>query len=170
MPKGIKGAAAQPSVHRVAAAGALAGVGWITVEPLLRRLFGHPYSDPELATAFVARGRTQRVLDYCVQAAGGAAFAAAFNRIGGRTTAQAAAATLAENVLLIALFPLVDRIHPDVRSGRWPPLAANPRAIGVSVSGHLVYAVLLGLMSPSRPVSARPLRRRGGHGTNDDRG
>lgn len=144
--------AARTARRRVAAAGATAGVAWLTVEPALRRLFGHPYSDPQLATAFVARGGRQRALDYCVQAVGGAAFATAFNRLGGRTTGQAVAATLGENALLIALFPLVDRIHPDVRAGRWPPLTANPRAVGVSISGHLVYAVLLGLISRRQTV------------------
>jgi hypothetical protein len=136
---------------RYAAAGAVAGVAWRALEPSLQRLFGHPYSDPELLTAFITRGRAQRPLDYCVQAAGGAAFGAVFARLGGRTTAQAVTASLAENALLLALSPLVDRIHPDVRDGRWPPLTGNPRAAAVSASGHLLFGLLLGTLAGVRP-------------------
>ena len=129
-----------------ALAGAVAGVAWRAVEPRLRRIFGHPYSDPELATAFITRGPLQVPLDYVVQAGGGAAFAVVFRRLGGRSTTQAVAATLAENAALLAASPLIDRIHPDVRDGTWPPLSGNPRAAGVSLSGHLFYALLLGAL------------------------
>ena len=130
-----------------AAAGLAAGLAWRAVEPQLRRLFGHPYSDPELLTSFITRGRLQPLLDYGVQGVGGATFGFVFARLGGRRTGQAVAATLGENAVLLALSPLVDRYHPDVRSGRWPPLTGNPRAAAVSVSGHVLYAVLLGLLT-----------------------
>jgi hypothetical protein len=119
-------------------------LAWRAVEPGLRRVFGHPYSDPELATAFVTRGPLQLPLDYAVQAVGGGTFAALFTRFGGRSTRAALAAVLVENAALLAASPLVDRIHPDVRDGSWPPLTGNPRAAGVSVSGHVLYALLLG--------------------------
>jgi hypothetical protein len=125
-----------------AVAGAVAGIVWRAVEPRLQRVFGHPYSDPELATAFITRGRLQPALDYVVQATGGATFGVVFTRLGGRTTKQSVAATLGENVALLACSPLIDRIHPDVRDGTWPPLTGNPRAAGVSLSGHLLYALL----------------------------
>lgn len=129
--------------RRYALAGAAAGVLWRAVEPALRRAFGHPYSDPELLTAFITRGPLQGPLDYLVQAGGGGAFGYVFARVGGRTARQAVGAVLAENALLLAVAPFVDRIHPDVRDGRWPPLAGNPRAAAVSVSGHLLYGLLL---------------------------
>lgn len=129
-------------------AGAAAGVLWRAAEPSLRRLFGHPYSDPELLTAFITRGPLQPALDYLTQAAGGAGFAYVLTRLGGRSTRAAVAATLAENAALLAASPLVDRIHPDVRDGSWPPLAGNPRAAAVSVSGHLLYALVLGALLP----------------------
>jgi hypothetical protein len=132
------------SLRSTAVAGAAAGIAWRAAEPGLRRLFGHPYSDPQLVTAFVTRGRAQPVLDYCVQAAGGAGFAVAFTRLGGRGTSRAVAAVLAENVVLLLLSPLIDRWHPDVRDGTWPPLTGNPRAAGVSISGHLLYGLLAG--------------------------
>jgi hypothetical protein len=74
----------------------------------------------------------------------------AFARLGGRGTRRAIAAVLAENAALLALAPLIDRIHPDVRDGSWPPLAGNPRAAAVSVSGHLLYGLLLGAFEPRR--------------------
>jgi hypothetical protein len=138
------------SLRSTALAGATAGVTWRAVEPALRRLFGHPYSDPELLTAFVTRGRAQPLLDYCVQTAGGAGFAVAFARVGGRGTRQAIAAVVAENLALLALAPLIDRVHPDVRDGSWPPLAGNPRAAGVSLSGHVLYGLLLGSLDRRR--------------------
>ena len=130
-----------------AAAGLVAGLTWRAVEPQLRRLFGHPYSDPELLTSFITHGRMQVPLDYCVQGLGGAAFGAVFARLGGRGTARAVGASLGENVVLVALSPVVDRIPPAVRSGRWPPLTRNPRAAGVSLSGHLLYGLLLGALA-----------------------
>ncbi|HEV2591021.1 MAG TPA: hypothetical protein VGU02_03920 [Gaiellaceae bacterium] len=133
-----------------AVSGALAGVVWRAVEPRLQRLFGHPYSDPELATAFVTRGRLQPVLDYAVQATGGATFGVVFTRLGGRTTKQAVLATLGENAALLACSPVIDRIHPDVRDGTWPRLTGNPRAAGVSVSGHLLYAMLFAALLRKR--------------------
>ena len=137
----------------VVVAGAASGIVWRAVEPALRRLFRNPYSDPELATAFVTRGRWQPPLDYAVQAAGGAAFAAVFTRLGGRTGRQLLAAVVAENALLLAASPLIDRIHPDVRDGTWPPLAWNPRATGVSVSGHLLFVLLLAPFLPDEKLT-----------------
>jgi hypothetical protein len=128
------------------AAGAVAGVTWRAVEPLLRRTFGHPYSDPELATAFVTRGPWQLPLDFAVQAVGGGVFAKLYTHFGGRSTRGALAAVLVENAALLAASPIIDRVHPDVRDGTWPPLTGNPRAAAVSVSGHVLYAVLLGAL------------------------
>lgn len=129
---------------KLAGQGALAGVVWRAVEPALRRVFGHPYSDPELATAFITRGRWQIPLDYVVQATGGAAFAVVFRR-------HLWPAILLENAALLAASPLVDRIHPDVRDGTWPPLTGNARAAGVSVSGHVLYAAILSLIHTEPP-------------------
>lgn len=114
------------------------------MEPALRRAFGHPYSDPELATAFVTRGPWQVPLDYVVQAAGGAAFAVLFRR-------RIWPAILLENAALLAASPLVDRIHPSVRDGSWPPLTGNARAAAVSVSGHVLYAAILSTIRTEPP-------------------
>jgi hypothetical protein len=143
----MRRSAAHVTVHSYARAGLVSGILWRAAEPSLRRLFGHPYSDPELLTSFITRGRMQPPLDYCVQAAGGAAFGAVFAKLGGRRTAAALAAVLGENAALLALSPVVDRFHPDVRDGSWPPLTGNLRAAAVSVSGHALYGLLLGLLA-----------------------
>lgn len=134
-------------IRSYALSGAVAGMTWRAVEPQLRRLFGHPYSDPELLTAFITRGPLQPLLDYCVQASGGAAFGAVFARLGGRGVGAAVTASLGENVAVLALSPLFDRFHPDVRDGSWPPLTGNARAAAVSLSGHLLFGLLLGLFA-----------------------
>jgi uncharacterized protein YndB with AHSA1/START domain len=133
-------------VRRYAVAGALASVIWCRVEPLLRRIFGHPYSDPALVTAFITRGRAQRVLDYALQATGGALFGGLFAHLGGRTARQGVKAALVENTPLIPLLPLIDRYHPYVRDGEWPPVSKSPRAAAVSFSGHALFGLLLGLL------------------------
>jgi hypothetical protein len=44
-------------VRSCAAAGLVAGLAWRAAEPRLRRLFGQRYSDPQLLTSFITRGR-----------------------------------------------------------------------------------------------------------------
>src|SRR4051794_16502487 len=146
-----------PIVRRYAVAGAVASIVWCRVEPLLRRIFGHPYSDPGLMTALVARGRTQRVLDYAVQAIGGALFGGLFAHFGGRTARQGVKAALVENSPLVPLLPLIDRYHPYVRDGKWPPVSRSPRAAAVSFSGHALFGLLLGVFG--RVVSGQPEER-----------
>src|SRR3954452_10905275 len=142
-----------PVVRRYAAAGVVASVIWCRAEPFLRRIFGHPYSDPRLVTALVARGRTQRALDYALQASGGAVFGGLFAHFGGRKGRQGVQAGLVENAPLLPLLPLIDRYHPYVRSGQWPSVSRSPRAAAVSFSGHALFGLLLGLLG--RAMSAR---------------
>ena len=42
---------------------------------------------------------------------------------------------------------LVDRFHPTVRSGEWPPVFRDPRAFSHSVLGHLVFGATLGALT-----------------------
>ncbi len=139
----------KPLTH-LALAGAVSGVVWRAVEPSLRRLFGHPYSDPELVTAFVTEGPAEIPLDYVVQAVGGAAVPVAVVAAGGRSMKTVLGALAAENLALLAASPLVDRIHPYVRQGRWPRLTGNPRAAAVSLSGHALYGALVALFLRGR--------------------
>jgi hypothetical protein len=135
-----------PRTLRGALAGAVAGIAWTAVEPLLQREFGSPYSDPGLVAGLVAHGRRRRLLEYATQAGGGATFGAAFARLGGRGIDRGVAAALAENAALWPLVAVVQRFHPDVRSGRWPKPFADPGSIQVSFAGHAIFGILLGAL------------------------
>jgi hypothetical protein len=41
---------------------------------------------------------------------------------------------------------LLDRIHPDRRSGRWPRLLTDRRVFAQEAAMHAVFGLLLGLM------------------------
>jgi hypothetical protein len=111
--------------------------------------------------------------------AGGFAFGATFERLGGRTAKQGVAAAVAENTLLWPALAVIERVHPKRKRGDWPPLLFNARAFGAATVGHAVFGTLLGvgvsrvgtaarrrqwigrLQSPARRVtSAAGLRRR----------
>jgi hypothetical protein len=128
---------------RGAVCGAVAGVAWKAVEPLLQREFRSPYSDAGIACRFVSRSP---VAPYATQALGGAAFGAAFARLGGRGIDQAVAAALVENAALWPLVWVVQGWHPDVRSGDWPKPFRDAGAIQVSFAGHALFGVLLGAL------------------------
>jgi hypothetical protein len=139
--------------RRGAAVGAVAGVTWMAVEPLLQRGFRSPYSDPGIVCGIVARGRARLAAEVVTQAVGGAIFGAAFVRFGGRGAGRAVTAALVENAVLWPGVGILQRYHPDVRDGRWPRPLTDPRAIGVSFAGHAIFGVLLGLLldPPHRP-------------------
>jgi hypothetical protein len=91
----------------------------------------------------------------------GALFGAAFERLGGRGIARGVMAAEAENLALWPLMALVDRIHPDRRSGAWPPLFSNGRVFAYEATVHALFGAVLGLLvrSPDRawrsPVPGR---------------
>jgi hypothetical protein len=41
---------------------------------------------------------------------------------------------------------VVDRYHPDRRSGAWPPLLRNPRVFGQEVAAHAIFGAVLGVL------------------------
>jgi hypothetical protein len=43
---------------------------------------------------------------------------------------------------------VVDRVHPDVVNGDWPPLARDPRVAAQEVASHAVFGVVLGSLLP----------------------
>lgn len=135
---------------RGAVAGAVAGIAWKTLEPLLQRLFGSPYSDAGIASRFVS---PSPVAAYATQALGGATFGALFARFGGRGCRQAVTTALVENTALWPAVGAIQRFHPDVKAGRWPKPLTDPGSLAVSYSGHVLYGALLGAMldPPHRP-------------------
>jgi hypothetical protein len=132
-------------VH-AALAGATAAAVWIAAEPIARRLAGGSHRELRLVSGLLAGGRGGNALGWAVHLANGAAFGVAFNRLGGRGVRQAVIAAQAENAILWPGMAVVDRVHPDVRSGRWPRLLTDRGAILQEIGGHLVFGVVLGTL------------------------
>src|SRR4051794_40843811 len=111
---------------RGAVAGIVAAASWAAVEPTLGRALRTPYSDVQLLGGLVARGRARRPAGLAIHLANGAAFGWAFERLGGGGVRRGIVAAEAENGLLWPAMLVLDRIHPDRRSGAWPRLATSP--------------------------------------------
>ncbi len=131
---------------RGAVAGAVAAAVWQGCDPLLKRTFGTPYVDAELVGPFITRGPLQPLVNLATHTAAGACFGHLFERLGGRGVRQGVTAALVENTLLWPGMAVLDRIHPSVRDGTWPPLVANPRAFASATAGHALFGALLGLL------------------------
>jgi hypothetical protein len=133
--------------------GALAGVAaaaaWAAAGPGVARVVRPPagYSDIRLLGALLTGDRAHwRTVGLGAHLMNDAVFGAAFARAGGRGWRQGLAAAQAENVVLWPAMALVDRIHPDRRSGAWPPLAPNGRVFGYEVVVHALFGVILGAL------------------------
>jgi len=74
----------------------------------------------------------------------GAAAGVAFRRLGLRGPKAAIVATQLESAALWPGMAVVDRFHPDRRSGAWPPLLLNPRVFGQEVAAHAIFGAVLG--------------------------
>jgi hypothetical protein len=135
------------TVVRGALAGAAAAAAWAGVEPLGRRLLRPPpaYSDLRLLGRPFSATRW-RLVGLALHLGNGAAFGAAFVALGGRGWKQGLAVAQAENVLLWPSMVVVDRFHPDRRSGAWPPLLRNGRVFAYEAAMHTVFGATLGLL------------------------
>ena len=130
---------------RAALAGITAAAAWAAAEPALQRLFRTPYSDVRLLGAPLSR-RRWRLAGTAAHLANGAAAGVLFARLGLRGPKAAIAAAQIESAALWPGMALVDRFHPDRRSGAWPPLLTNGRVFGQEVAAHAVFGVVLGLL------------------------
>jgi hypothetical protein len=134
---------------RGAVAGAVAAAVWVWAEPIGQRVFGTSYSDVRLLGALLTpRGPWRRVV-IVVHFANGALFGATSGRMGGGGWRQGLMAAELENLALWPTMALADRIHPDRRSGSWPPLVSNPRVFAYEVTMHALFGVVLGLLHPA---------------------
>jgi hypothetical protein len=132
-----------------ATAGAAAAVVWAAQEPLDKRVFGVPYSDPELlGRAVVANGRGWRSAGWAIHAANGLVFGALYatagRRFAGPGAVKGAAAGLAEHLATWPLTRFVPRWHPAAR--RFPALYGNRRAFWQAAWRHLLFGALLGAL------------------------
>jgi hypothetical protein len=134
-------------VLRGALAGIVAAAAWGRAEPALGRAFGVPYSDIRLLGAAVRGGLH---LVNC------AVFGAAFERLGGHGVGRALVAAQVENALLWPGMAVVDRFHPDRKSGAWPPLLRNGRVFAYEVATHAIFGIVLGSLTGrhARPYSS----------------
>ncbi len=136
-----------PSRGRGAVAGAAAALAWVAIEPLTGRAFSTPDADSKLAGALITSGRLEPVAGLGAHTAAGALFGFVWAGLGGRGAANGVLAAELENVLLWPAMAVVDRIHPYVRDGTWPPLLRNPRAFGAAAVGHGFFGAVLGALA-----------------------
>jgi hypothetical protein len=130
---------------RGALAGALAAAAWQGCDPLLKRAFDTPYVDAELIGPFITRGSMQPYVNLATHVTAGAFFGHLFERFGGRGVRRGVTVALLENTVLWPGMIVVDRIHPSVRDGTWPPLFGNARVFASATAGHALFGALLGL-------------------------
>jgi hypothetical protein len=132
-----------PRLARAALAGTAAAAVWAAAEPLAQRLFRTTYSDVR-ALGGLASQRHWRAAGLAIHLANGAAAGVAFERLGLRGWKAGVVAFQAETVATWPLMALVDRFHPDRRSGAWPPLLLDPRVFVQEAAVHAVFGAVLG--------------------------
>jgi hypothetical protein len=130
---------------RAALAGAAAAAAWAAAEPLGRPLHGTSYSDVRLLGRPLSR-RHWRAAGLAIHLANGAGAGVLFRRLGLRGPVAAVALFQAENLAAWPLMAVVDRLHPDRRSGAWPPLLRNRRVLAYEVAMHAVFGAVLGTL------------------------
>jgi hypothetical protein len=128
---------------------------WVLAEPGLHRAFGSAHGELRMVGRMLAPEDAWLPVGLAVHLANGAAFGIAFDRLGGSGIRAAVFAAQLENAVLWPTMSIVDRLHPDVRSGRWPALARNPRAAAHEVGGHLVFGIVLGALLGKRSALPR---------------
>jgi hypothetical protein len=122
---------------RGAAAGAAAAAVWAAQEPLDMRVFGVPYSDPELLAKPIGGSRAAGIPIHLANGAVlGALYSLVAPRLGGPGWLNGAAAGMTEH---LATWP-VTRFLPGVQ------LYGNHRAFAQAVWRHLLFGAILGLL------------------------
>jgi hypothetical protein len=132
---------------RGAAAGAVAATAWAAVEPLAARALGTGYTDVRLLGR-IAAPRRWAVAGTAVHVVNGAGFGALFALAGRGGVRDGLAWTGVETLATWPGMALMDRIHPDRRSGHWPrPLFTDRRVFGQEVAMHALFGLVLGAMT-----------------------
>ncbi len=134
---------------RQALAGAVAAAVWAAAEPAAARIFRPPtgYSDVRLLGALATRdGSRWREAGLGVHLVNGAVFGVLFAAVGGRGWKEGLVAAQAENLALWPGMAAIDRLHPDRRSGAWPPLLTNRRVVAYEAAVHALFGCVLGTL------------------------
>ena len=129
-------------------AGAFAAAVWAAAEPALGRVFRTPYSDVRLLGGLTGRGPAGGL---ALHVGNGALFGAVFERVGGRGVLGGVLAAEVENLVLWPAMAVVDRIHPERRSGKWPPLVSNRRVFAYEATTHALFGAVLGFAFRQEP-------------------
>ena len=122
---------------------------WAAAEPAAARVFGTParYSDVRLLGALLTfDGARWREAGLAAHLVNGAVFGALFETTGGRGWKQGVALAQVENLTLWPGMAVIDRIHPDRRSGAWPRLVTSPRVFAYEAAVHALFGATLGLL------------------------
>jgi hypothetical protein len=127
-------------------AGVLAAAVWAAAEPVGQWTLRTRYSDVRLLGALATRGSAWRPIGVLAHLANGAVFGSLFALVGGRGWKHGVLAAEIENIVLWPAMAVVDRIHPDRRSGTWPPLFWNPRVFAYEAAMHALFGFVLGLL------------------------
>jgi len=133
---------------RAAVAGAVAAGAWAAVEPAIQRATGGRHTQGRLIGGVVTPDGPWQEAGLAIHLGNGAAFGVAFAWLGLGGVGRGILAAEAENTLLWPLCGVVDRIHPDVRSGVWPALARSRAELAQEVLGHAVFGAVLGALIP----------------------
>lgn len=141
---------ARATVLRGARAGAIAATAWSALEPLAAKALGTTYSDVRLLGRMAPVGRYWAPAGIAIHVANGAAFGAVFALSGGRGPRAGLAWTGVEAIATWPAMAIMDRIHPDRRSGHWPRLLTDRRVFGQEAIMHALFGLLLGLLLPRR--------------------
>jgi hypothetical protein len=143
-------------IVRGAAAGAVAAGVWAALEPLAGKILRTGgFSDVRLLGRLVpGAGGRWPVAGVLVHAANGAAFGAVFALAGARGPRAGLAWAGAETLATWPGMALIDRVHPDRRSGRWPPLFSCPRVFAQEALMHALFGVILGSLMAEPPTRA----------------
>ena len=134
------------TVRRGAGAGIVAAAVWAAAEPLAQRAFRTPYSDLRLLGRGVTAGPLWPAAGLAMHLANGALVRTQFDRRGWRGWKRGLAIAEHENALLWPGMAIVDRLHPDRRSGAWPPLVRNGRVFAYEATLHALFGVVLGAL------------------------
>lgn len=133
---------------RGAAAGAAAAMVWSATEFAVAKVLRHDYTDTRLLGR-VASERWWLPAGLVIHAANGAAFGAAFAAAGGSGPLAGLRWASVEAVGTWPGMALLDRIHPDRRSGHWPrPLLTDPKVMSQEAAMHALFGVVLGALAP----------------------
>ena len=144
------GSGAAATACRGAVAGAAAAMAWAALEPAASRIMGTGYTDVSLLGRLVTHRRAWPLVGLGVHLANGAAFGAMAALAGVRTPGAGVAAASVENVAVWPVMGVLDRVHPDRRSGRLGPLLTDGRVFAQETVMHAFFGAVLGALLSRR--------------------